>query len=284
MFLLLIYIQIILVTWVRFWSQAYLSGRTVPIELYGPSGEDPSVGTEIFVEKFLETWKWDFQTREGRVMNTGMAINTHEFDFSKTQVIFEEDGLTVTSFPAVHAIDGSVSFRIDWNDLSVVFSGDTDVNTFLIENSQDADIVILETFLPFEEFERQFGFSEELYYGTVAKAHIPAERSGLFFEVVKPRLAVMYHQVVDEQSMGPLFGDFRIGYKDPAIFAQDFTVINVTPNYIISRQADFEGSALPVPSKGKTATGTIGYDLSEWLKESVLHEEELREIIEKRDK
>jgi hypothetical protein len=91
-----------------FWSQAYLSGRTVPIELYGPTGEDPSLGTTVFVEKFLESWKWDYETRNGRVMNTGMAINAHEFDFSKTHVIFEEDDLKVTSFPAVHALIGMI--------------------------------------------------------------------------------------------------------------------------------------------------------------------------------
>jgi len=266
-----------------FWSQAYLSGRTVPIELYGPAGENPSLGTTVFVEKFLEAWKWDFETRNGRVMNTGMAINAHEFDFMKTQVIFEEDGLKVTSFPAVHAIDGSVSFRVDWNDLSVVFSGDTNINTFLVENSQNVDVVILETFLPFEEFERQFGFSEELYYGVVAVAHIPAERAGLFFEIVKPRLAVMYHQVVDDQSMGPLFGDIRKGYMGPAIFAQDFTVINITPDYIISRQSDFDGNSLPIPLKDKTATGTSNYFLSEWLENSVLYEEDLKKILEKQN-
>ena len=47
------------------------------------------------------------------------------FDFSKKQVVFERDGATITAFPAVHALDGAVSYRLDWNGYSVVYSGDT---------------------------------------------------------------------------------------------------------------------------------------------------------------
>ncbi len=86
------------------------------------------------------------------VDTSGQAINVHEFDYTQTQVIYDQDNFQVTAFPAIHGIDGAVSYRIDWKDLSVVFSGDTDVNQFLLENSHNADVIILETFAPEEYF------------------------------------------------------------------------------------------------------------------------------------
>ena len=39
-------------------------------------------------------------------------------------MIYEQNGVTITSFPAIHIRDGSVSFRLDWNGLSFVFGGE----------------------------------------------------------------------------------------------------------------------------------------------------------------
>ena len=54
-----------------------------------------------------------------------VEIISHEFDYAKTAVIYEENGVTIKSFPAIHIRDGSVSFRLDWNGLSFVFGGDS---------------------------------------------------------------------------------------------------------------------------------------------------------------
>jgi ribonuclease Z len=35
----------------------------------------------------------------------------------KVQVVYKENGVKITAFPAIHAIDGSVSCRLDWNGL-----------------------------------------------------------------------------------------------------------------------------------------------------------------------
>jgi len=39
-----------------------------------------------------------------------MRIEVSEFDFGKTQVVYEENGVRVTSFPVVHALSGSVGY------------------------------------------------------------------------------------------------------------------------------------------------------------------------------
>ena len=264
-----------------FWAQAYLSGRTVPIELYGPSGANHELGTTYFVENFLKSYTWDFETRRGLIATSGQAINVHEFDYTQTQVIYDQDNFRVTAFPAVHGIDGAVSFRMDWKDLSVVFSGDTNINQYLIENSYNSDVIIMETFSPEEYYIEYFGWPKGMYGDSIAKHHVPAERAALFFAVAEPKLAVSYHQTLDELSTPLIFEKIRNYYDEPYIFAQDFTIINITPDYIISRQADIDENSLPVVTEELKVTDERKYFTSEWLEETVLYEDDLKEILEK---
>jgi len=123
------------------WAQGGFAGRSVPLEIYGPSGPNHELGTEVFIENTLAAGQWDLESRKVGIPTVGMAINTHEFDWDKTQVIYEENDVTITSFPAIHILDGAVSFRLDWNGLSMTFSSDTEPNKFLVENSIDRLLV-----------------------------------------------------------------------------------------------------------------------------------------------
>jgi len=263
-----------------FWSQAYLSGRTSPIELYGPSGPNHELGLTYFVENFLKSYTWDFETRRGMVDTSGQAINVHEFDYAQTQVVYDQDDFQVTAFPAIHGIDGAVSYRIDWKDLSVVFSGDTDINQFLLENSHNTDVIILETFAPEEYFIESFGWPEGMYDGSVGIAHIPAERAGLYFKIVEPRLVIGFHFILDELSIPLIFEGIRKNYDDPFLYAQDFTIINLTPDYIITRQALVDENFVPGSEEKMEIQDERKYVYSNWLKETVLHEDALREILD----
>jgi hypothetical protein len=41
------------------------------------------------------------------------------------ETVYEANGVTVTSFPVVHAGSGAVGYRLDFAGLSFVYSGDT---------------------------------------------------------------------------------------------------------------------------------------------------------------
>ena len=55
------------------------------------------------------------KSRTGTLPTSGTEIITHEFDWAETQVVYEEDEITVTSFPAIRGMVGAVSYRIDLN-------------------------------------------------------------------------------------------------------------------------------------------------------------------------
>ena len=119
-----------------------------------------------------------------------------------------------------------------------------------------------------------------MYDGSVGKAHIPAERAGLYFEIVEPRLATSYHFILDDLSVPLIFEDVRKNYDGPFLFAQDFTIINLTPDYIITRQSFVDENFVPGSEEKMEIQDERKYVYSDWLKETVLHEDALREILD----
>jgi ribonuclease Z len=264
-----------------FWGQAFMMGRSAPIELYGPSGPDDHLGTTAFVEGFMKNWAWDLESKRGEAPKSVHQINIHEFDYSVTQIVYEEDGLTVTSFPAVHAIDGPVSYRIDWNGMSVIYSGDTTLNDFLLENSMNVDVLILQVSPSAEQMSRLFGFSPELATKLTSHVHIAPDAAGVAFHVTQPRLPVIFHMnLFDTEIVPDAYTNIREYYEGPVVIAQDRTVINVTPDYAIIRQAQVD----PLTTPSFTPFGEIDeekqYFLSDWLEESIVDVEQLKKKID----
>ena len=104
----------------------WLSGRYNPIHIYGPTGSKPELGTKAFVEGMQKGYAWDLQTRSGALPDKGAKIEVHEFDYKQeNKVVYEETGVVVRSWPAIHSLDGSVSYSLEWNGLKYVFGGDT---------------------------------------------------------------------------------------------------------------------------------------------------------------
>ncbi len=95
-----------------------------PVYVWGPSGTEPRLGTQHFCEAIREALAWDDEAGRGHINPDSMKIVGSEFDFSKTQVVYDKNGVKVTSFPVVHCISGAVGYRLDFAGLSFAFSGD----------------------------------------------------------------------------------------------------------------------------------------------------------------
>jgi phosphoribosyl 1,2-cyclic phosphodiesterase len=125
----------------QIWIGSWAGGRLKPLEVYGPSGPEPKYGFRYFVEKQMESYAWDTDTRVGFLPAIGAEVNVHGFDYAKVHVVYVHGGVKITSFPAVHIYDGPVGLRLDWNGLSFVYSGDTTPSHFMIENARDVDVL-----------------------------------------------------------------------------------------------------------------------------------------------
>ena len=142
------------------WIGSWTGGRVKPLVLYGPSGPEPKYGIAHFVRRQMESLAWDMDTRLGVLPDAGAEVDVHEFDFSKTGVVYEKNGVVIRSFPAIHIYDGPVSYRLEWNGLTFVFSGDTTPNRFFIENAQGADLLIHECFNTVKQLIERSGYDE----------------------------------------------------------------------------------------------------------------------------
>jgi len=57
---------------------------------------------------------WDIATRSAFIDPRGMVLEVTEFDYKAVnKVIFDENGIKIRTIPAIHAIDGAVSFILE---------------------------------------------------------------------------------------------------------------------------------------------------------------------------
>jgi len=115
--------------------------------------------------------------------------------------------------------------------------------------------------------------------------HTPAKAAGVVFELAQPKMAVMYHTWVTDETISPIFDDLRIPYLGPATLAQDFTVFNITPDSIVVRQALVDDAPWPVvPQESADAEKEEPPILPQWLEDAAIDvEEAIKEILEKRN-
>jgi len=269
-----------------FWAQGMPFGRILPMQVWGPTGEGHALGIQALVDGILAANYWDLKSRTGTVPTSGTEIITHEFDWAETQVVYEEDGVTVTSFPAIHGMAGAVSYRIDWNGMSIVYSGDTKINNFMVEQGQNVDLLIHEAFLPAEILSEKTGMALENAMLVSNELHTPPKAAGVVFELTQPKMAIMYHVWVTDETIPLLLDDLRIPYLGPVTLAQDYTVFNITPDSIVVRQAIVDDAPWPiVPEESAHAEKSDEIPvLPQWLlDQSIDVEEAIKEILEKRN-
>lgn len=265
------------------WAAGVPFGRVIPIELYGPNGADHSMGTQSFAENLLEAYKWDYENRRGVAPTAGAVINVHEFDWTKTHVVYDENDVQITAFPAIHGLDGAVSYRLDWNGLSFAFSSDTKPNKFYVENTQDVDISIHETFLSASQVVELWGMNPDVAKTVTEKIHTPPSWAGVVFELTEPRVAVGYHTYVTPETVPLHFEDIRTTYHGPYVLAQDLTTFNITPEGIVVRQAIVELDFMPRIPEGNADVPLEEkrYFISDWVEDSALDMDSLLEELKK---
>ena len=225
---------------------SWLSGRYTPIYVYGPSGDTPELGTKAFVEATQKAYAWDIATRSGALPDAGGKIEVTEFDYmQENAVVYEKNGVTIRSWPAIHSLDGSVSYSLEWNGLKYVFGGDTYPNKWYMEFAKDADVASHECFLPPEALAEYFGWSltQATYVST--RIHCEPTAFGKIMSELKPRLAVGYHSVQSPENNAAIMDGVRSTYDGPLALARDLQVINVTKDDIKVRMASVDEYVLP---------------------------------------
>jgi ribonuclease Z len=198
----------------------------------------PDMGTEYAVKYFLKANNWDYQTRAYKISPVPGSITVHEFDYKGVnQVVYQENGVTVRSLPAIHAGDGPVSFILEYAGLRIVFGGDTSPNKWFVKHAKNADLVIHEVFMPPQGFVEFGNQPPQLAWRACCAFHTSGPAFGKVMSEVKPRHAVGYHFMNEEGTRYLVYDGIRETYDGPLSMATDRMVWNVTKDAITERMA-----------------------------------------------
>ena len=219
------------------WVGGWLSGRYTPLNIYGPAGEKPELGTAAFVDGLKKAYAWDISGRAGILPDAGGGLIAHEFDYKKVdEVVYEENGVKITSTPAVHVIDGSVSYRLDWNGLSFVFGGDSAPNKWFIEQARGVDFAIHECMYTPKGLETTLGFPPRQATIVSSYIHTPPSGFGKIMAECKPRMAVAYHTLRQPELDRQIIEEVREVYDGPLVIADDLMCWTITKDSIVQRE------------------------------------------------
>lgn len=229
-----------------------LSGRQKPLRVWGPSGGTQERGTKYALEHLRKALTWDVDGRAGLTDPRGYFIETTEFDYrAVNEVIYQENGVTIRTIPAIHSLDGPVSFIVEWNDLKFVFGGDTYPNKWFAEYAQDADVAIHECFIAVPDMIEKFKFTPQSALAVGTQIHTAPEAFGKMMSIIKPRMAIAYHFFKDFDTTGPILEGIRSTYDGPLSLSEDYMVWNITKDNIRVRMAKIDEDVWPPPATEK---------------------------------
>ena len=253
------------------WAGGWTAGRTGPLKIWGPTGQTEEMGTKYAVDHFLKSFNWDAVTRNFVLSPEPGKITVEEFDYKAVNaVIYQENGVTIRSIPAIHAGDGPVSLILEYAGLKIVIGGDTFPNKWYIEHAKNADIAIHETFLTPEELVKLYGQSPQQALGVGTQIHTSPPAFGKVMSAIKPRHAIGYHFFNDENTRYGIYDGVRQTYDGPLSLATDNMVWNITKDKIIERMTISPDAAWSVAGPAKPpkppAAGTVPDPNSDYIK------------------
>ena len=239
------------------------------VAVWGPSGTEPRLGTRHFVESIQEALAWDSEGSRGPINPASLEMTVTEFDFRKTQVVYEANGVTVTSFPVIHALSGAVGYRIDFAGLTVAHSGDTCAGWPLVRACEGGvDLLIHECFPPAAALAAATGLSIERATIALNAAHTSPRAAGKVFGLVRPRMAGLIHTFLSPQVIPLIFAELREVYEGPVVQTQDLTVFNVTKEAVIARQAQVIDQLPPIAGEQRVAYTPVLPEPPDWWAEA----------------
>jgi len=231
------------------WIGGVVGNRVAPLRVWGPSGAEEKYGTKYMVEHLKKTYTWDVDGRVGNTDTRGLSIEVTEFDYKLVnEIIYQENGVTIRSIPAIHALDGSVSFILEWNGLKLSFSSDTYPNKWWMEHTKNSDLAIHECFASPKILIDKQKFPPQTALNVGTQVHTSPAQFGKVMAEINPRMAVGFHFFNDYDTQPIVLADIRETYDGALSLAIDYMVWNVTKEKITTRMAAIDEDIWPQPS------------------------------------
>lgn len=164
----------------------------------------------------------------------------------------------MTHWRRSHAMDGASAFRLDWNGLSFVWTGDGKPDQLTARYARGADVFVSEMAVDLVNlWALKQGIAPKMAALTLDVHHTTHYGFGYLANLVQPRLAMASHVSYDRELIAEMAAGMRLHYKGLFAFGIDHTVVNVTKERVWMREA-----ALP-------DTANITRPTPQWLMQNI---------------
>ncbi|MNM87890.1 Ribonuclease BN [compost metagenome] len=232
-------------------------GRWKPLRVHGPSGRTDKDGIKAMVAGMQAMTHWHTDSFNSFPIGDGYEVEVNEFDFRDDNgICYDQDGVTVRHWRRSHTKDGAVAYRLDWNGLSFVWTGDGLPDKLTEKYAAGVDVFVTELQPDLGTLNSlKFGVPPVMLNSTIDMAHTTHYEAGYLINQVKPRLGMITHLSLDEAIVPELLAGIRSHWKGLFQFgAPDVVVVNVTKDAIWTRRAALPESASPrTPSASEAA-------------------------------
>ncbi len=189
----------------------WVLGRKEPLDLYGPKG------TTAMAAHLEAAWEQDIDVRVHgleRANATGYQVTAHDVE---PGVVYREGEFKVTAFAVHHGSwPQAFGYRIDTPDRVIVISGDCTPSTALMEACHGCDVLLHEVYSLVDAKRPEPGWIEylrEFHTSSTELAQIAAK--------AKPKLLVLYHQLIRGTTDKALVKEVRKDYQGRVVSAHD---------------------------------------------------------------
>ena len=192
----------------------WIQGRIAPLDVYGPPG------TQRLVTGILEGNADDIAERvaqPGGPSRDGWKSIVHEIGEGE---VFKDERITVRAFAVPHGgWKYAFGYRIETPDRTIVISGDARANPNIAAQCGGCDVLIHEVFS-----NAGLATVPPVRAAYHVQAHTSATELGDIATAAKPKLLILYHQLLFGAQEDQLLGEVRSRFSGRVVSAKDLQV------------------------------------------------------------
>jgi ribonuclease BN (tRNA processing enzyme) len=188
--------------------------RHAPLLLYGPTG------IKSMADHILKAYEQDIDIRTKGLENGDAKAYIVDAREIQPGVIHKDENVTVKAFKVRHGQwKEAYGFRFETRDKTIVISGDCGPDQAIVEACNGCDILLHEVY-SVAGFKKRPSMWQKYH----SNFHTPTVELGEIANKAKPKLLVLYHQLVWSSNEQETLQEIRNVYKGPVAYGADLSV------------------------------------------------------------